>query len=298
MKDEGRLRIAIQKSGRLAEKSIALFTKCGLDFDLRKDRLLQSSTDFPVDLMLVRDDDIPEYVADGVCDLGIVGENVIREKYFSQPGVDRSRLEVLLKLGFGPCRLSMAVPVGFNYTSPKSLNGLKIATSYPSCLREFLSSQGVEAQILELSGSVEIAPALQIADAICDLVSTGATLQSNGLREVTQIFTSQACLVRNGRPFNAQKALLFERLQRRINGVLKAGRSKYIMMNAPAKALDEICRIIPGMEEPSVIQLGTDGERIAVHAVAGEDVFWETIENLKAVGASSILVLPIEKVIA
>ncbi len=298
MKDEGRLRIAIQKSGRLAEKSIALFTKCGLDFDLRKDRLLQSSTDFPVDLMLVRDDDIPEYVADGVCDLGIVGENVIREKYFSQPGADRSRLEVTLKLGFGSCRLSLAVPAGFAYTSPRNLNGLKIATSYPSCLREFLASQGVEAQILELSGSVEIAPALQIADAICDLVSTGATLQSNGLREVTQIFTSQACLVRNGRPLSAEKALLFERLLRRINGVLKAGRSKYIMMNAPAKALGQICKIIPGMEEPSVIPLGSDGERIAVHAVAGEDVFWETIENLKAVGASSILVLPIEKVIA
>lgn len=298
MKDEGRLRIAIQKSGRLAEKSIALFTKCGLDFDLRKDRLLHSSTDFPVDLMLVRDDDIPEYVADGVCDLGIVGENVIREKYFSQPGTDLSRLEVTLKLGFGSCRLSLAVPNGFAYTSVKSLNGLKIATSYPSCLREYLASQGVQAQILELSGSVEIAPALQIADAVCDLVSTGATLQSNGLREVTQIFTSQACLVRTGRPLSAEKALLFERLQRRINGVLKAGRSKYIMMNAPASALDKICKIIPGMEEPSVIPLGTDGERIAVHAVAGEDVFWETIENLKAVGASSILVLPIEKIIA
>ncbi len=298
MRDENRLRIAIQKSGRLAEKSIALFAKCGLDFDLRKDRLLNCSPDFPLDLMLVRDDDIPEYVADGVCDLGIVGENVIREKYFSQPGADCSRIEVLLKLSFGTCRLSLAVPSDFNYQSPKSLNGLKIATSYPSCLREFLREQGVSAQILELSGSVEIAPTLKIADAICDLVSTGATLQSNGLREVTRIFTSQACLVRTGQPLSAEKAILLERLQRRINGVLKAGRSKYIMMNAPANALDKIRQIIPGMEEPSVIPLGNDGERIAVHAVAGEDVFWETIENLKAVGASSILVLPIEKVIA
>lgn len=298
MKDTQRLRIAIQKSGRLSEKSIALFTKCGLDFDMRKDRLLHSSTDFPLDLMLVRDDDIPEYVADGVCDLGIVGENVIREKFSSKPGADLSRVATVLKLGFGSCRLSLAVPSHFEYETPRSLEGKKIATSYPNCLREYLRAEGVTAEILELNGSVEIAPSLQIADAICDLVSTGATLQSNGLREVTQLFSSQACLVRTGRSLSAEKAMAFERLQRRINGVLKAGRSKYIMMNAPVTALEQIRKIIPGMEEPSVIPLGSDGKRIAVHAVAGEDVFWETIENLKAVGASSILVLPIEKVIA
>lgn len=298
MKDDTRLRIAIQKSGRLAEKSISLFTKCGLDFDLRKDRLLHVSPDFPIDLMLVRDDDIPEYVTDGVCDLGIVGENVIQEKFLSQPGADAQRIQTLINLGFGTCRLSIAVPDGFEYESPRSLEGLKIATSYPTCLQKFLLNEGVKAQILELSGSVEIAPSLKIADAICDLVSTGATLQSNGLREVTRIFTSQACLVRTGRVLSPQKMVLVERLIQRINGVLKAGRSKYIMMNALQSSLPRIRAILPGMEEPSVMPLGTDGQRVAVHAVASEDVFWETIENLKAAGASSILVLPIEKVIS
>jgi ATP phosphoribosyltransferase len=298
VKNENRLRVAVQKSGRLAEKSTALFLKCGLDFDLRKDRLLHHSPDFPIDLMLVRDDDIPEYVADGVCDFGIVGENVIQEKYFSQADARKSELEILLQLGFGSCRLSIAVPSDFVYESPKSLQGLKIATSYPSCLTEFLRKNQVDAKILELSGSVEIAPALQIADAICDLVSTGATLQSNGLREVTRIFTSQACFVRRKAALTPQKTVLLERLMQRVRGVLKASRSKYIMMNAPTTALPRIRDIIPGMEEPSVIPLGLDGMKIAIHAVASEDVFWETIENLKAVGATSILVLPIEKVIA
>lgn len=298
MREDNRLRIAIQKSGRLSEKSISLFAKCGLDFDLRKDRLFLSSTDFPVDLMLVRDDDIPEYVADGVCDLGIVGENVIQEKFLCQPGADPNGVETLINLGFGGCRLSIAVPDGFPYETPRDLEGLKIATSYPACLSKFLRDEGVKAQILELSGSVEIAPALKIADAICDLVSSGATLQSNGLREATRIYQSQAVLVRTGQELTPQKMVLVERLVQRIHGVLKAGRSKYIMMNALSSALPEIKKILPGMEEPSVMPLGTDGQRVAVHAVASEDVFWETIENLKAAGASSILVLPIEKVIS
>lgn len=296
MKPANRLRVAIQKSGRLAEKSVSLFTKCGLDFDLRKDRLLQSSSDFPVDLMLVRDDDIPEYVADDVCELGIVGENVLREKSFSLRG--ESGIEILTKLGFGSCRLSIAVPQNFNYESPRSLEGKRIATTYPGCLKEFLKENEVNAEILELSGSVEIAPQLKIADAICDLVSTGATLQSNGLREVTRLFTSQACLVRQKKPFSAEKTVLVNRLVQRINGVLQANRSKYIMMNAPASALAKICEVIPGMEAPSVMPLGTNGERVAVHAVATEDLFWDTIEKIKALGATSILVLPIEKVIA
>ena len=298
MKSNARLRVAVQKSGRLAEKSISLFTKCGLDFDLRKDRLLHNSPDFPVDLMLVRDDDIPEYVADGVCDLGIVGENVLQEKYFCQPNANPCHVEMLFQLGFGSCRLALAVPENFPYESPRSLQGKRIATSYPSCLKKYLRSQGVEAQIRELAGSVEIAPALNIADAICDLVSTGSTLQSNGLREVTEIFRSQACIVRTGRALSAEKTALMDRLLQRIQGVLKASRSKYIMMNAHMSALPRIRAILPGMEEPSVMPLGLDGERVAVHAVASEEVFWETIEKLKAAGASSILVLPIEKVIS
>lgn len=298
MRDENRLRVAIQKSGRLAEKSISLFMKCGLDFDLRKDRLLHCSLDFPVDLMLVRDDDIPQYVADGVCDMGIVGENVLKEKYFSQPGADQDGIEIVTKLGFGSCRLSLAILENGSFDSIRDLHGKRIATSYPYCLREFLRKHDVDAQILELSGSVEIAPALKIADAVCDLVSTGSTLQSNGLREVAEVLRSQACLVRTGKESGPQKTVLLERLLRRVNGVLRAGHSKYIMMNAPSSALPRICEILPGMEKPSVIPLGSDGERVAVHAVATEDIFWETIESLKAAGASSILVLPIEKVIS
>jgi ATP phosphoribosyltransferase len=293
-----RIRIAIQKSGRLSEKSTSLFTKCGLDFDLHKNRLLHASPEFPIDLMLVRDDDIPGYVADGVCDLGIVGENVLREKYTSRADVQPGGLEILSRLGFGHCRLSLAAPASLDYKGPASLQGLKIATSYPSCLQEFLKSHGVEAQTVELGGSVEIAPALEIADAICDLVSTGGTLQSNGLKEVAQIFESQACIVRSGKSFSPEKTVLVERLMQRIHGVLRAGRSKYIMMNAPRTALAQILEILPGMEEPSVMPLGIDGQKIAIHAVASEDVFWETIESLKAVGANSILVLPIEKVIS
>lgn len=301
MKDsnqEQRLRIAIQKSGRLSEKSTSLFFKCGLDFDLHKNRLLQSSTEFPIDLMLVRDDDIPNYVADGVCDLGIVGLNVLNEMFFNNPRADKGSIEIIRKLGFGGCRLSIAAPKSFDYQGPKSLQGLKIATSYPNCLQDFLNSNGVTAEIIELGGSVEIAPALKIADCICDLVSTGSTLQSNGLVEVERLFDSEACMVMTANSLSAEKTILLNRLEQRIEGVQKAGRSKYIMMNAPKDALSQILDILPGMEEPSVMPLGTDGKKVAIHAVASENVFWETIESLKSVGANSILVLPIEKVIS
>jgi ATP phosphoribosyltransferase len=298
MRDNTRLRIAIQKSGRLSEKSIALFSKCGLDFDFRKDRLLHECKEFPIDLMLVRDDDIPEYVADGVCDLGIVGENVIRERLLAVPTEKTQAVESVMKLGFGGCRLSIAMPEGAQFNGAKDLAGLRIATSYPSCLTEYLAKNGVEAKIVVLSGAVEIAPSLKIADAICDLVSTGGTLRSNGLKEVQVMYESQAALIRNSRPFAPAMASDFERFLQRMDGVLKAAQAKYIMMNAPREALDRIRKIIPGMEEPSVMPLGLDGARIAIHAVARENIFWETIESLKAVGASSILVLPIEKVIA
>lgn len=298
MRDNNRLRIAIQKSGRLSEKSIALFSKCGLDFDFRKDRLLHECKEFPIDLMLVRDDDIPEYVADGVCDLGIVGENVIRERLLAVPNEKTQAIANVMKLGFGGCRLSIAVLEGAVFNGPKDLAGKRIATSYPSCLTEYLTQHGVEAKIVVLSGAVEIAPSLKIADAICDLVSTGGTLRSNGLKEVQVMYESQAALIRNSRPFEPAMASDFARFLQRMDGVLKAAQAKYIMMNAPREALDRIRKIIPGMEEPSVMPLGLDGARIAIHAVARENIFWETIESLKAVGASSILVLPIEKVIA
>jgi ATP phosphoribosyltransferase len=285
-----RLRIAIQKSGRLAEKSVALFLKCGLDFDLRKDRLLYECQEFPIDLMLVRDDDIPEYVADGVCDLGVVGENVLLER--------GSSVELVTQLGFGACRLAIAIPEGERYDGPRSLQGKRIATSYPNCLKRYLASIEVTAHIVELSGSVEIAPGLEIADAVCDMVSTGGTLRSNGLKEVQPVFKSQALLVRHPRPLEPALASDLARLLQRVEGVLRASQSKYIMMNAPRRALEQIRAIIPGMEEPSIIPLGSSGEKIAIHAVARENVFWETIEKLKEVGASSILVMPIEKVIA
>ncbi len=293
-----RLKIAIQKSGRLAEKSVALLIKCGLDFDLRKDRLIHECKEFPIDLMLVRDDDIPEYVADGVCHLGIVGENVIHEQYISDPNKHPHSIQTLIQLGFGKCRLSLAVPEGMTYSSPSDLNALRIATSYPSSLKRFLSQNKIEARIIELSGSVEIAPNLKIADAICDLVSTGVTLKSNGLKEVIPILESQAVIIRTSKDLSPTLSQDLERLKQRIKGVIQASQSKYIMMNAPKTALNQIRKIIPGMEEPSVIPLGLGGERIAIHAVARETLFWETIENLKAVGATSILVLPIEKVVA
>lgn len=248
--------------------------------------------------MLLRDDDIPEYVANGVCHLGIVGENVVEEKYGCHPGKNESAIETVRKMGFGSCRLSIAVPEGKLFSSAQDLEGLRIATSYPSCLQKFLIQNSIQAKIVELNGSVEIAPALNIADAICDLVSTGSTLRSNHLREVLPLFQSQAVMIRNGTQFEVKLQQAFTRLLNRINGVLLASESKYILMNAPTSALEKIRQIIPGMEEPSIMPLGLDGERIAIHAVARESIFWETIESLKALGASSILVLPIEKVIA
>ncbi len=295
---ENRLRLAIQKSGRLTDKSLSLFLKCGLDFDIRKDRLIHECKDFPIDLMLVRDDDIPEYVADGVCHLGIVGENVVEEKHWSNSTKEHSAIQVVRKMGFGTCRLSIAVPEARSFSQVSDLEGLRIATSYPVCLEKFLTKSSVKARIVELNGSVEIAPALNIADAICDLVSSGATLRSNGMKEVLPMFQSQAVLIRSGSEFSAELNTALNRLMQRVNGVIHASESKYIMMNAPVSALEKIRQIIPGMEEPSIMPLGNTGERIAIHAVARETIFWETIESLKAVGASSILVLPIEKVIA
>lgn len=297
MKERQRLRIAVQKSGRLNEKSIGLLEKCGIEFDVGsgKARLIYQCADFPMDLMLVRDDDIPEYVADGVCDLGIVGQNVLEERA-SAPG-KTDAIETLRRLGFGRCRLSIAVPVESGIDSVAQLNGKRIATSYPGRLKRFAAEQKIKIEVVELSGAVEIAPSLEVADVVCDLVSTGGTLQSNGLKEILTVFESQAVLVRTRKPGPAVDGAV-DLLLRRIDGVLRAAESKYIMMNADRSALPRIQEIIPGMEEPSIMPLGTSGERIAVHAVAREPVFWDTIERLKAVGASSILVLPIEKIIA
>lgn len=296
-----RLRVAIQKSGRLADKSTQLFERCGLDFDTRKDRLIRPATNFPLDLMLVRDDDIPAYVADGLCDLGIVGENIAREKFFDrfdlQKAPEKMPIEKVKSLGFGSCRLSIAFPENLGYLGLQSLQRKKIATSFPVCLKNYLKQNFLEAEIVELNGCVEIAPSIGIADAVFDVVSSGATLRSNGLKEVQKVFESQACLIKATRSFPPDLQTAYERLLQRISGVMTASKAKYVMMNAPKNALSQIREILPGMESPSVIPLESDPNRVAIHAVAREDVFWETIEKLKACGASSILVLPIEKAI-
>lgn len=297
MKERKRLRIAVQKSGRLNERSLTLLEKCGIEFDVGrgKARLIYQCAEFPMDLMLVRDDDIPECVADGVCDLGIVGQNVLEERASAPGRVDG--VETLRTLGFGRCRLAIAVPVESGIEKVAQLAGKRVATSYPGRLKRFAVEQKLEIEVVELSGAVEIAPSLEVADAVCDLVSTGSTLQSNGLKEILTVLESQAVLVRTRKPGAAVDGAV-DLLLRRIDGVLRAAESKYIMMNADRSALSRIQEIIPGMEEPSIMPLGASGERIAVHAVAREPVFWDTIERLKAVGASSILVLPIEKIIA
>jgi len=298
VKEKERLAVAVQKSGRLNEKSLALLSQCGLSFDAPKsnDKLILRSPDLPVDLMMVRDDDIPEYVASGICEMGVVGQNVLEERRLSEAGADG--VEVLRELGFGRCRLSIAVPASAPFEGASSLEGRRVATSYPGLLRGFLARSGAKAEIVHLSGSVEIAPSLHIADAICDLVSTGSTLQSNGLREVLNVFESQAVLIGTARPVPDVVARTRGQMLTRIDGVRRAERSKYIMMNAPRSALPAIQKALPGLEAPSVIPLGGGGDRVAVHAVATEDVFWDTMEKLKAAGASSILVLPIEKIIA
>lgn len=290
--DSQRLRIAVQKSGRLSEKSFRLLDRCGLSFPWESQKLILKSETFPIDVMKVRDDDIPGYVADGVCDLGIVGQNVISEKSFEihNPPVP------LLQLGFGTCRLAIAVPKELAFSGLNDLSGLRIATSYPHVLGHYLEQQGISAQVLVIHGSVEIAPTLKIADAICDLVSTGGTLRSHGLVEVATILHSQSVLLK-ATELGSEKETLIARILARVRGVLKADQTKYIMMNAPRSAIETIKGILPGMEDPSIIPLGTDSAKVAIHAVAHETVFWETMERLKAAGASSILVLPIEKII-
>ena len=298
VKEKDRLAIAVQKSGRLNEKSMALLGQCGLQFDApkSKDKLILRSSDLPVDLMMVRDDDIPEYVASGICEMGVVGQNVLEERRRSEP--ESGNVEILRELGFGRCRLSIAVPATDKFDGPESLEGRRIATSYPGLLKAYLAEKKVKAHIVHLSGSVEIAPSLHVADAVCDLVSTGSTLQSNGLREVLRVFESQAVLIGTTKPTPDVVAETRRKILVRIDGVRQAARSKYIMMNAARASLPAIQKVLPGMEAPSVIPLGGPGDRVAVHAVAYEEVFWDTMEKLKAAGASSILVLPIEKIIA
>lgn len=282
-----RIKIAIQKSGRLSEDSIALFKECGIKLDMGKGRLKSESSNFPAEFLFLRDDDIPGYVEDGVADLGIVGENVLIE---SEKGVNTVK-----KLGFSKCRLSIAIPREIEYTGPEFLNGKSIATSYPRLLSAYLKENNLSAEIHEISGSVEIAPSIGLADAVCDIVSSGSTLLSNGLKEVQKIFKSEAVLIGN-KNLNPEMSGILEKILFRINAVQKAQDNKYILLNAPNDKLDQIINIISGMKSPTVMPLAIEGWS-SVHSVLEENEFWEKIEALRAAGAQGILVIPIEKMI-
>ena len=298
-KESMRLRIAIQKSGRLTDSSLDLLGHCGLKFTRGKDQLMCYGENMPLDVLFVRDDDIPDLVQEDVCDLGLVGLNVVEEKRlaFEARGI-APLFEQIQLLDFGHCRLCIAVPDGFDYRGPKSLAGKRIATTYPAILARFLAERGIEAEVVVLSGSVEIAPRLGRADLICDLVSTGSTLAANHLREVETVLASQAALLRTPVPIAPEKQEWARRLLLRIDGVEQVKGSKYIMLHAPRGALAQIAKLLPGSETPTVIPLDGHGDRVAVHAVCRENVFWETLEELKKVGASSVLVLPVEKMLA
>ena len=283
-----RLKIAIQKSGRLSDKSIDLFEKAGISISSNSSRILfASAADFPVDILYLRDDDIPQCVADGVADCGIVGENVIWET--------GKKVETIEKLGFGKCRLSLAVPRDAQYTGLNWFNGKKIATTYPNILKKVLSENAIKADIHVISGSVEICPVIGLADAIFDIVSTGSTLLSNGLVEKEQMVFSEAVMIKNGN-LNAEKEEIIKKLLFRIHAIKAAKSNKYILLNAPKKNLDKIISLLPGMKSPSVVPLA-DGEWVSVHSVVKENQFWEIIDQLQAEGAQGILVVPIEKMI-
>ena len=294
----GRIRIAIQKSGRLANESQALLRQCGLRFNGHDQRLMTHVENLPVDILHVRDDDIPGLVMDGVVDLGFVGENVLEEERLERQALGRDAdFHRLRKLDFGSCRLAIAVPEDRDYTGPGSLADCRIATSYPNLLRRYFDEQGIRFKSCLLKGAVEVAPRAGLADAICDLVSTGATLDANGLRDVEVIFRSTATLIRSTRTLGDSCQALVDKLLVRIGGIIQARESKYIMLHAPRAALEQIITLLPGAENPTLIPLAEDDSRVALHAVSAESLFWDTMEELKALGASSILVLPIEKML-
>ena len=286
----GRLRIAVQKSGRLADRSLEMIRDAGLRVMKGANDLLYRVENHPIDLLRVRDDDIPTFVADGVCDLGVVGLNVLEEQKNGGPNA-----EIVMPLGFGRCELKLAVPPTLDYAGPASLQGKRVATSYPNILRRFLAEQGVTADIITMRGAVEVAPRLKLAHAICDLVSTGATLEANGLLARESVLKSEAVLIRSPQAPEPELAGLLESIVERVSGVVASQGAKYVMLNAPRSALAEITAILPGAGSPTVTPLAGRDDAVAVHAVCQESVFWETLEKLKAAGASAILVLPIEK---
>lgn len=294
-----RIKIAIQKSGRLTEHSLELLERCGLKYTRGRDQLIGYGENMPVDLLFVRDDDIPGLVRDDVCDLGLAGLNVIEEKRleFLADGVTDPFVQIC-RLDYGHCRLSFGYPEDGELQSVEALSDKRIATSYPWILRDYLSKREVEAEVIEFSGAVEIAPSLGRADVICDLVSTGTTMTANKLREGETILESECVLIKTPIDIPAEKAAWVNRLLQRIEGVMQVRESKYIMMHAPKAALPQITQLLPGAESPTVLPLESNDELVAIHVVCRETVFWETLESLKDVGASSVLVVPVEKMLA
>lgn len=288
-KINARLKIAIQKSGRLTDDALALLRGCGLEFDMPRSSLYAPCGNFPLDLMALRDDDIPEYVMDGVADLGIVGRNIVVEK--------RATVEMLADLEFGACRLMICVPIRSNIRAVGALNGKRIATTYPTILADYLRREKLTCEIIPLSGAVELAPMLNVADAICDLVSTGSTARINGLRPIETILDSRALLVASSAALrDVRKRKLIDRLLIRIKGGLMAHGKRYVMLNAPVEALSRLKRIVPSLKSPTVVPLAEEG-MVALHSVVAEDVFWKAMERLKKAGAQDIIVMPIGAII-
>jgi ATP phosphoribosyltransferase len=282
-----KLRIAIQKSGRLSEKSLQLLADCGISISNGNRTLLASGKNFPVEILYLRDDDIPGYIEDGVADVGILGENVVLEK-----GND---LTIISRLNFARCRMSVAIPRNEEYTGPQYLQGKRIATSYPRILQRYLDENKITADIHEILGSVEIAPSIGLAGAIFDIVSTGSTLLSNGLKEVEIVLKSEAVLVGTS-SMEPEKQEILDKIIFRMNAVMKARTNRYVLLNAPNDNLEKIVSILPGMKSPTIVPLAEEGWS-AVHSVIGEERFWEVIDELKEAGAQGLLVIPIEKMV-
>ncbi|MGS2720882.1 ATP phosphoribosyltransferase [Paraglaciecola aestuariivivens] len=299
MSDNNRLRIAVQKSGRLSDDSIALLKAIGIKLQIRDRLLIAHSTNQPVDLLLVRDDDIPGLVMDGVVDLGFIGQNELEEKMLERQAAGKVADYIeLRRLDYGGCRLSIAVPNEMDYQGVESLQGKKVATTYPFLLERFFKQKNIQASAVMLTGSVEVAPRAGVADAICDLVSTGATLEANGLQEADEIFVSKAVLIQRAGELPDTKQAFINKMLPRIDGVNQAKESKYIMLHAPTACLEQVKRLLPGSENPTVLPLAGNNDVVAVHVVSPETLFWETMEKLKALGCRSILVMPIEKMMS
>ncbi|AFU20367.1 ATP phosphoribosyltransferase [Actinobacillus suis] len=299
MTTTNRLRIALQKKGRLSKDCNELLKQCGVKINWNEQRLIAYAENMPIEILRVRDDDIPGLVFEGVVDLGIIGENVLEEEELGRLARgEQVEYKKLRTLDFGGCRLSLAIDRDRSYNGVQDFVNSRIATSYPNLLKRYMNEKGVAFKSTLLNGSVEVAPSAGLADAICDLVSSGATLEANGLKEVEVIYQSKACLIQRAEPLSAEKQALVDRLLTRIQGVQQAAESKYIMLHAPKDKLKEITALLPGVENPTILPLANDSARVAMHVVSQENLFWETMEQLKAMGASSVLVLPIEKMLA